>query len=99
MPDIEHFCAPVVHPTTGEVTTKYAKLANDPDAALRKTWRNAMGKELGNMAQGDEKTGTKGMDAIFVLNHEQIWRIPRHKTVTYARLVVDFRLQKNNPNW
>ena len=37
-PDIEHFCAPVVHPRTGEVITKYAKLANDPDPKLRKTW-------------------------------------------------------------
>ena len=28
--DIEHFCAPVVHPDTGETITNYKKLANDP---------------------------------------------------------------------
>jgi hypothetical protein len=97
-PDIEHFCAPVVHPKTGEVITKYQKLANDPDPELRETWRNAMGKEFGNMAQGDSRTGTKGMNAIFVLDHEQIANIPKKKTVTYARLVVDFRPQKDDPN-
>merc|ERR1712197_139847 len=38
------------------------------------------------------------MDAIFVLTHKQIWRIPKHKVVTHARLVVDFRPQKDDPN-
>ena len=37
-PDIEHFCSPIVHPKTGEVITKYAKLANNPDPELRETW-------------------------------------------------------------
>ena len=50
------------------------------------------------MAQGDSRTGTKGMNAIFVLDHEQIANIPKKKTVTYARLVVDFRPQKDDPN-
>ena len=76
MPDIEHFCAPVVHPRTGEVITKYAKLAQDPDPDVRETWKDGLGKEFGNMAQGDDKTGTPGMDAIHVLDHEQIKKIP-----------------------
>ena len=97
-PDIEQFCAPVVHPKTGEVITKYAKLANDPDPEISETWKNGLGKEFGNMAQGDEKTGTKGHDAIHVLTHEQIRKIPKHKVITYARLVVDFRPQKKDPN-
>ena len=88
--DMEHFCAPVVHPTTGEVITKYQKLAKDPGPEIRTTWRNSLGKEFGNMAQGDDKTNTKGMDAIFVLTHDQIKAIPKHKTITYARLVVDY---------
>ena len=98
MPNIEHFCAPVVHPKTGEIITKYAKLAEDADPEIRETWRNGLGKEFGNMAQGDDRTGTPGMDAIHVLDHEQIRRIPKGKTVTYARLVVDFRPQKKDPN-
>ena len=97
MPNTEHFCAPVVHPKTGEVITKYAKLAQDPDPEIRTTWRNGIGKEFGNMAQGDNRTGTPGMDVIFVLDHEQIKAIPKHKTITYARLVVDFRPQKKGP--
>ena len=96
--DIEQFCAPVVHPKTGEVITKYSKLANDPDPEIRHTWRNGLGKEFGNMAQGDDRTGTPGMNAIFVLTLDEIARIPKHKTVTYARLVVDFRPQKADPN-
>ena len=28
--DIEHFCAPVVHPVTGETITSYKKLTDDP---------------------------------------------------------------------
>ena len=97
-PDIEQFCAPVVHPKTGEVITKYAKLANDPDPEISQTWKDGLGKEFGNMAQGDNKTGTKGHDAIHVLTHEQIAAIPKHKVITYARLVVDFRPQKKDPN-
>ena len=96
--DVEEFCAPVVHPKTGEVITKYAKLANDPDPELRTTWRNAMGKEFGNMAQGDKKTGTPGMNAIFVLAHEEIERIPKNKKITYARLIVNFWPRRPAPN-
>ena len=70
MPNIEHFYAPVVHPKMGKVITNYAKLADNADPELRKTWRNGMGKEFGNMAPGDEKTGTSGTNAIFVLDLE-----------------------------
>ena len=43
--DIEHFCAGVVHPTTGKTITQYRKLANDP--ATRDVWQTAFGKEFG----------------------------------------------------
>ena len=49
-------------------------------------------------AHGDEKTGTPGMDAIRVMNLEQIKNIPSDRVVTYARVVVDFRPQKKDPN-
>ena len=52
-----------------------------------------MGKEFGNMAQGNTKTVTPGMNAIVVLTCEEISKIPKHNTITYARLVVDFRPQ------
>ena len=57
----EHFCAAVVHPDTGETMTKYKVLANDKkNPTLRETWRTAFGNEVGRIAQGDNKTGTKG---------------------------------------
>ena len=50
------------------------------------------------MAQGDTKTGTKGTNSIFVMSHAEIANIPRDRIVTYCRLVVDFRPQKEDPN-
>ena len=50
------------------------------------------------MAQGDDKTGTKGKNSIFVMNHDEIANIPKDRVVTYARVVVDFRPQKEDPN-
>ena len=50
------------------------------------------------MAQGDDKTGTKGTNCIFVMTHEEIANIPADRVVTYARIVVDFRPQKEDPN-
>ena len=90
--DIEHFCAPVVHPVTGETITSYKKLADDP--LTRSTWTTGYGKAFGRMAQGDEKTGAKGKNCILVMNHDEIANIPKDRVVTYARVVVDFRLQK-----
>ena len=94
--DIEHFCAPVVHPETGETITSYRKLAKDK--VMKETWTTGFGKEFRNLAQGDKKTGTKGMDAIRVMTLEEIKNIPADRVVTYARVVVDFRPQKEDPN-
>ncbi len=92
----EHFCAPVIHPVTGESITKYKKLVDDP--ITRHIWSRAFGKEFGNLAQGDAATNTPGTDSIFVMTHEQILRIPYDRTVTYTRIVVDYRPQKADPN-
>ena len=92
--DIEHFCAPVIHPETGETITSYKKLARDP--LLKETWTNSLGREFGSLAQGDIKSGTKGTNCVFVMNHEQIASIPADRVVTYARIVVDYRPQKKH---
>ena len=73
--DVEHFCAPVVHPVTGEIITSYKKLADDP--ITRSTWTTGNGKECGRMAQGDKETGTKGKTCIFVMSHDEIANIPK----------------------
>eukprot|EP00956_Cyclotella_meneghiniana_P014503 scaffold21710_cov36-Cyclotella_meneghiniana.AAC.1 len=94
--DIEHFCNGVQHPVTGEVITKYKKLINIPQ--MRDVWTTAFGKEFGNLAQGDDKTGEKGTNSIFVMSHKDIANIPKGRTVTYGRIVIDYRPQKADPN-
>ena len=58
----------------------------------------AFGKEFGGMAQGDNKTGQKGTNSIFVMNHIEIVLIPGDRVVTFAGIVVDHRPQKEDPN-
>jgi hypothetical protein len=94
--DLEHFCSPVIHPVTGETIHTYQKLAKDP--VTREVWTTAFGKEFGNLAQGDAKTGTEGTNSIFILERNEIPNIPGDRTVTYARIVVDHRPQKPDPN-
>ena len=72
--DVERFCAPVVHPKTGETITSYRKLAKDQVA--KETWTTGFRKEFGNLAQGDNKTGTPGMDDIRVMTLEETKNIP-----------------------
>ena len=51
------------------------------------------------MAQGDNKTGQKGANAMFVMNHDDIKKIlATGKKITYANLVVNHRPQKGDPN-
>ena len=76
----------VVHPTTKETITKYQKLIDEP--LLRDVWMRAMWKELGRLAQGYKDT--KGTDTIKFMSLDKISRIPRERTVTYARIVVDY---------
>ena len=55
-----------------------------------------MCKELRRLAQGWD--GSNGTDTIFFMSHDEIKKIPRDRTVTYARIVVDYRPQKDDPN-
>ena len=86
----------MVHPTTGETISSYTRLMHDP--ATAEVWQTAFGKDFGGMAQGDKKTGQKGTNSIFVMKHDEIKHIPKDRTVTYARVVVDFRPQKADPH-
>jgi hypothetical protein len=50
-------------------------------------------------AKGDNKTGQKGTNAMFVMNHEEIKNVLKAgKTFTYTNPVVDHRPQKADPN-
>jgi hypothetical protein len=96
IPHLEHYANPVVHPVTGQTISKYEKLANDP--VFSNTWTTAFGKELGALAQGDNKTGAAGTNTIFFMTHSEIKNIPSDRTITYSRVVVNYRPQKEDPN-
>jgi hypothetical protein len=60
------------------------------DPATTEVWKTAFRKEFGGMAQGDNKTGQKRTNAIFVMNHDDIKKILKAgKQLTYANPVVD----------
>jgi hypothetical protein len=97
IPNYAHYASPMVHPTTGETITSYKRLMHDP--ATAEIWQTAFGKDFGGMAQGDEKTGQKGTNSIFVMEHDEITTAKKDgKQFTYARIVVDYRPQKEDPN-
>ncbi len=87
----------MVHPVTRETISSYNKLMNDPTTA--EVWQTAFGKDFGGMAQGDNKTGRKGMDAMFVMTHDGIKHaLKAGKKITYYNPIVDHRPQKEGPN-
>ncbi len=86
----EHFASPMVHPITGETISSYKKLMNDP--ATAEIWQTAFKKDFGGMAQGDNKTGQKGTNAMFVMTHNKIKQaVAAGKIFTYINPVVDYR--------
>jgi hypothetical protein len=92
---IEEVCNGIVHPITKESITKITKLMDDP--ALKDLWVPTMSKELHDLAQGKEGV-TVGTNTIFYLTHAEIMHIPKDCTITYARIVINHRPQKDNPN-
>jgi hypothetical protein len=90
----EHYANAVIDPHTGR-TLRYEDLIKNPKT--RDLWSNAMTKELARLAQGIEGL-TVGTNTVFYLTHEEIKNIPKDRTVTYARTVVDYRPQKADPN-
>ena len=91
---LEEVANGVVYPDTKETITRYSQLINDP--VLRVVWLKAMCIELGRLSNGYKDTN--GTQTIHYLTHEEIKCIPGDRTVTYARIVVDFRPQKTDPN-
>jgi hypothetical protein len=93
----KHFVCPMVNPITGITISSYKKLMHDPASA--KVWQTAFGKKFGGMAQGNNKTGQKGINAIFVMKHNELAKILQTgKKITFAHPVVDHRPQKKDPN-
>jgi hypothetical protein len=68
--NFEYYANPIVHPVTGRTISSYKKLMHDP--ATAEIWQTAFGKDFGGMAQGCNKTGQNGMNAMFVMSHDEI---------------------------
>jgi hypothetical protein len=83
---------PMVNPTTGKSISSYKRLMHDP--ATLEVWQTPFGKDFGGMAQGNNKTRQKGTKSIFVMTHDEVKRISKNQTVTYAHVVVNFHPQK-----
>ena len=93
----EHYANPMVHPVTAETILSYKKMMNDP--ATAEVWQTAFDKDFGEMAQGDNKTGQKGTDAMFVMTHKDKKHAVRAgEKITYCNPIVDHRPQKEDPN-
>ena len=56
----------------------------------------AMCVKLGRLNQGYQDI--PGTNTIKFMNHEEIKNIPTDRTVTYARIVVVYRVHEDDPN-
>jgi hypothetical protein len=93
--NLEHYSLAMAHPITGEHITSYHKLMLDP--ATSEVWMTAFGKDYGGMCQGNNKTKTKGTDVIFVMDPKDVPSIPKNQPPTYAKVIVAYRPQKEDP--
>jgi hypothetical protein len=45
------------------------------DPATAEIWKTAFRKDFGGMVQGNNKTGQKGTNAMFIMTHEEIQHV------------------------
>jgi hypothetical protein len=70
------------------------------DPATAEIWQTAFGKDFEGIAQGDNKTGQKGTNAMFGMTHEEIQQVLQDgKKITYSKPEVDHRPQKEDTYW
>jgi hypothetical protein len=83
----------IIDPDTG-ASMEYRHLLKSPKHC--KAWTHSFANELGRLAQGvgGRQVGT---NTIFYIQHNQI-PADRRKDVTYGRICVDYRPQKEEPN-
>jgi hypothetical protein len=85
----------MINPITSKNISNYKRLMNNP--ATAEVWMTAFGKDFGGMSQGDNKTGQKGTNVMFVMLPSDVPNIPKDRVITYARVVVDHCPQKQIP--
>jgi hypothetical protein len=86
----------MIHPVIGATISSYCKLMNNPTTA--EILMTAFGKDFGGMSQGNNKMGQKGTNAMFVMSPSNIPLIPKDRIITYTRVVINHRPQKEDPN-
>jgi hypothetical protein len=79
-----HQANAVTEQETGKLL-EYRHLIKGPD---REIWKKAFANDLGRLAQGVGKRMTHGTNTVFFVHPSTI---PRHKKVTYEKLVADLR--------
>ena len=65
--------------------------------SIHEIWALSMCKEMGTLSQG-YKGLVEGTNTFFFMRHDEICNILPEKTFTYARIIVDYRPQKAEPN-
>jgi hypothetical protein len=93
--NFKHYAMGMVHPTMGNVISSYKQLMNNPVTA--NTWQTAFQKDFGSMHQGDNKTGARSTNAMFVMKPKEVDHMPAARLATYANIVVDYQPQKDIP--
>jgi hypothetical protein len=68
---------------------------NDPVTA--ETWQTAFGKDFGGMCQGDNKTGTVGTNAMFVMTLEDVNNMPPRQICDVRKDRCEFSTPKRGP--
>ncbi len=61
------------------------------NAATAETWQTASGKDFRGMLQGDNKTGQKGTNAMFIMTHDKIHHVlVTGQKFTYGNMVINY---------
>ncbi len=84
---VHHLANSVIDPITG-TSQEYRHLIKGPHQAQ---WTKSFANELGRLAQGVGKRMPNGTNTFFFVPKDQI---PSGRTVTYGRIVVEIRPQK-----
>ncbi len=93
--DYEQVAMPLVRPITGKTICSYKRLMKDPTTA--EMWQTAFGKDFAGMAQGNQKTGQKGTNSIFVMTHNKSPTSPKDKLSLMRAFLLIFVHRKQTP--
>ena len=88
---IKHKCKGVTHPVTDKIITKNKVLIKDNN--LKPILEEGMCVKLGQLAQGYKNT--LDTNTIKFMDKNMVRSIPKDRTVTYVRIVVDYHPQKD----